>query len=126
MTRRESDSPVIPSRKLREHAAVVVQSTSPYVARKSFWCVDATLRACGLDTEPYHTFVPSFGEWGFILASIKPLSAPADLPQGLRFIDDETLAQLPRFPPDMARLTTETNHLSNQALVRYFEEEWAP
>ena len=70
--------------------------------------------------------MPSFGEWGFILASIKPLSAPADLPQGLRFIDDETLAQLPRFPPDMARLTTETNHLSNQALVRYFEEEWAP
>ncbi|MFO1441516.1 MAG: polyamine aminopropyltransferase [Verrucomicrobiaceae bacterium] len=113
-------------RSMSEHAAVVVQSTSPYVARKSFWCVDATLRACGLDTEPYHTFVPSFGEWGFILASIKPLSAPADLPQGLRFIDDETLAQLPRFPPDMARLTTETNHLSNQALVRYFEEEWAP
>ncbi|MFO0442341.1 MAG: polyamine aminopropyltransferase, partial [bacterium] len=113
-------------RSLSAEAAIVVQSTSPYVARKSFWCVDATLRATGLHTEPYHTFVPSFGEWGFILASKKPLSAPADLPEGLRFINEETLAQLPRFPPDMARLTTETNHLSNQALVRYFEEEWAP
>jgi spermidine synthase len=112
-------------RSMSPEAALVVQSTSPFVARKSFWCVDATLQASGLHTEPYHTFVPSFGEWGFILASHKPLSAPASLPEGLRFINEETLAQLPRFPPDMARLTTETNHLSNQALVRYFEEEWA-
>lgn len=113
-------------RSLAADAALVVQSTSPYIARKSFWCVDATLIAAGLHTEPYHTFVPSFGEWGFILASTKPLSAPAALPGGLRFLNEETLAQLPRFPPDMARLATETNHLGNQALVRYFEEEWAP
>lgn len=106
-------------------AAVVVQSTSPYVARKSFWCVDATLRACGFATEPYHALVPSFGEWGFVLASPQPLSGPAMLPEGLRFVNEETLAQLPRFPPDMARVETDTNHLSNQALVRYFEEEWA-
>lgn len=112
-------------RSMSEDAALVVQSTSPYVARKSFWCVDATLRSCGFMTEPYHAMVPSFGEWGFILASVKPLNSPAVLPEGLRFINEETLAQLPRFPPDMSRVETETNHLSNQALVRYFEEEWA-
>jgi spermidine synthase len=29
------------------------------------------------------------------------------------------------FPPDMARVDTEPNQLNNQALVRYFEEDWA-
>jgi spermidine synthase len=106
-------------------AALVVQSTSPFVARQSFWCVDATLRACGLHTEPYHALVPSFGEWGFILASRQPLSSPASLPEGLRFINDEVLAQLPRFPPDMARIETDINRLNNQALVHYFEDDWA-
>lgn len=109
---------------LKPDAALVVQTTSPYVARQSFWCVDATLRACGLQTEPYHALVPSFGEWGFILASRKPLSGPAVLPEGLQFVNEEVLAQLPRFPPDMARVETDINRLNNQALVHYFEEEW--
>lgn len=110
---------------MADGAALVVQSTSPYVARKSFWCVDATLRACGLATEPYHALVPSFGEWGFILASAAPLGGSAVLPEGLRFVDQEMLVQFPVFPPDMSRVQTAANHLSNQALVRYFEDEWA-
>ena len=110
---------------LKPDGAMVVQTTSPYVARQSFWCVDATLRACGLQTEPYHALVPSFGEWGFILASQTPLSGPAVLPEGLKFVTEEVLAQLPQFPPDMTRVETEVNRLNNQALVRYFEEEWA-
>jgi spermidine synthase len=29
-----------------------------------------------------------------------------------------------QFPPDMARVSTEINRLSNQVLVQTFEEEW--
>ena len=47
----------------------VIQSTSPLMARQSFWCIEATVKSVGLATEPYHAYVPSFGEWGFILAS---------------------------------------------------------
>src|SRR5262249_9672555 len=32
---------------LRPHGAMVVQCTSPWVARKSFWCVNETLLASG-------------------------------------------------------------------------------
>lgn len=105
--------------------ALVVQSTSPYVARKSFWCVDATLRAGGFLTRPYHAYVPSFGEWGFVLAAPEPLPEAVWLPAGLRFLTGSNLAGLFEFPPDMARVDTEVNRLNNQALVRYFEEEWA-
>ena len=63
---------------LAQDGAIVIQSTSPFVARKSFWCIDETLRACGFVTEPYHTNVPSFGEWGYILASPPRLRAKRD------------------------------------------------
>jgi spermidine synthase len=102
----------------------VVQTTSPLIARQSFWTVVATLEAVGLTTTPYHAHVPSFGEWGFVLASRRPWRMPAVLPSGLRFLTLPGLSALLDFPPDMARLPEEPNRLSDQRLVRLFEEEW--
>ncbi len=103
---------------------MVVQTTSPLVARKSFWTVAITLEAVGLSTTPYHAHVPSFGEWGFILAGRRPWAMPRALPAGLRFLTLEGLPALLQFPPDMARVPAEPNRLSNQVLVSTFEEEW--
>ena len=50
----------------------VVQTTSPLVARQSFWTVVQTIESVGLRTTPYHAHVPSFGEWGFVIASRRP------------------------------------------------------
>lgn len=102
----------------------VVQTTSPLIARKSYWTVAATLEAAGLTTTPYHAHVPSFGEWGFILASRRPFRLPTALPSGLRFLTVEGLPGLLQFPPDMARVPAEPNRLSNQVLVQTFEQEW--
>jgi spermidine synthase len=102
----------------------VVQTTSPLIARKSFWTVVATLEAVGLQTTPYHAHVPSFGEWGFVLASHRPWHAPANLPAGLRFLSLDGLPVLMNFPADMARVPAQANRLSNQVLVNTFEAEW--
>ena len=102
----------------------VVQTTSPLIARKSFWTVATTLEAAGLQVTPYHAHVPSFGEWGFILASRRPYRMPTQLPDGLRFISLGGLPALFDFPIDMARVPTEVNRLSNQVLVQTFEDEW--
>jgi spermidine synthase len=110
---------------LRPHGGMVVQCTSPWVARKSFWCVDETLRTSGFVTEPYHLYVPSFGEWGFILASHEPLPQTLHLPDDLKFISDASTRDMFHFPPDMGPLPVEPNRLNNQVLVRYFEEEWS-
>ncbi|WP_256001827.1 polyamine aminopropyltransferase [Pedobacter deserti] len=107
------------------NAAVVVQSTSPYVAPKSFWCIDETLRSVGFFTVPYHNYVPSFGEWGYILATMQPAyRLPSAFPPNLRFVSTSTLAQMMHFPDDMKKVQTDVNKLNNQALVKYFEEEW--
>ncbi|MCG2594682.1 polyamine aminopropyltransferase [Ramlibacter sp. XY19] len=102
----------------------VIQTTSPLVARQSFWTVVTTLESVGLQTAPYHANVPSFGEWGFVLASRRPWHAPAALPQGLRFLSVNGVPPLFDFPRDMARVPAEVNRLSNQVLVTTYEREW--
>src|SRR5688572_21781610 len=54
----------------------VVQATSPMFARQSFWCIAHTLASAGFDTRPYHAYVPSFGEWGFVLAATGGFTLP--------------------------------------------------
>jgi spermidine synthase len=111
---------------LSETGIMVVQSTSPYVAPKSFWTVDKTLRSVGLHTFPYHNYVPSFGEWGYIMATQgQPYVKPKRFLTGMKFVSPESLNQMLYFPPDMAKVETEVNKLNNQALVKYFENEWA-
>ncbi len=105
--------------------AVVVQATSPLFARKSFWIVDRTLRAAGFFTRPYHANVPSFGEWGFILASRAPFEVPKSVPAGLRYLSNDSMASLFAFGPDMQEgEDKDINRLNNQTLVRTYEREW--
>jgi spermidine synthase len=111
-------------KRLSARGLIVVQSTSPYYARQSFWCVVTTLEDVGLRTAPYHALVPSFGEWGFIIAGREDFSPVAVDPGKTRFLTPATLADLFRFPADMARVPAEVNRLNNQVLVRYFEAEW--
>ena len=102
----------------------VVQTTSPLVARQSFWTVVQTIEAAGLRTAPYHAHVPSFGEWGFVIASRRPWRLPIELPPGLRYLTPATLPLLFDFPADMARVPAQVNRLSNQVLVHSYETEW--
>lgn len=107
-----------------ERGVLAVQTTSPLMARRSFWCIQRTLQAAGFHARPYHALVPSFGEWGFALASVKPFDPPRSVLPGLRSLDDAALAALFVLGPDMAPVEAEVNRLNNQALVRYYEEEW--
>jgi spermidine synthase len=110
--------------RLDPEGVVAVQSTSPLMARRSFWCINRTLEAAGFQVRPYHALVPSFGEWGFALAALRPFDLPKVPPPGLRYLDAPTLASLFVLGPDMAPVDAEVNRLNNQALVRYYEEEW--
>ncbi|MEZ0224404.1 MAG: polyamine aminopropyltransferase [Alphaproteobacteria bacterium] len=104
---------------------IVVQSTSPLVARKSFWCVNNTLEQVGFKTAAYHALVPAFGDWGYVIASLKTYTVPESFPAGLKFVDAETVKQMFLFPPDMSKVATKIQRLDDQALVRYFDQEWS-
>ena len=109
---------------LTGNGIAAVQSTSPLFARQSYWCIVETLKQAGLRTYPYHVYVPSFGEWGFVIASLTPYSPPDHLPSGLRFLSARTLPHIFDFPSDMLPVAVEPNRLNDQILVRYYEREW--
>ncbi|MEO8248455.1 MAG: polyamine aminopropyltransferase [Burkholderiales bacterium] len=111
-------------RHLSASGYAVIQTTSPLVARQSFWTVVQTIESVGLTATPYHAHVPSFGEWGFVIASRRPWRRPDALPEGLRFLTLDSLPLLFDFPADMARVPAEVNRLSNQILVTTYEREW--
>jgi len=116
-------------RVIGDDTAVVVQSTSPMYARKSFWCIARTMRGAGLSTHSYHVHVPSFGEWGYVLAMRHPFDPPTTLRsegvEGLRFLNDATLASLFIFSEDMSEVPVRENTLNDQQLVAYYEHEWS-
>jgi spermidine synthase len=93
-------------------------------ARRSFWCIVETIRSAGLEPRPYHVYVPSFGEWGFVLATTSAYAWPEAYPVGLKFLTVAATPALFAFPPDMAPVPVEVNRLDNQVLVQYYGAEW--
>ena len=114
---------------LKKHVAanglIVVQSTSPFFAPNAFWTIDATLREVGLRTWPYHVYVPSFGEWGFIMASPQmDFVPPTSYRLPMRYLNADTTREMFNFPPDMPRREMPPNRLNTQSLVHEFEQDW--
>lgn len=109
---------------LAPDGALAIQSTSPLASRRAFWCVARTVESCGLFVRPYHALVPSFGEWGFLLAQRERFEVPSQAAPDARFLDAATVASLFVLGPDLAPLDVEPNRLNNQILVRYYEEDW--
>jgi spermidine synthase len=106
---------------------VVVQATSPGYARKTFWTIVTTIESAGFSTQPYHAYVPSFGDWGFVLAGGPRLRRPERLAiatDSLRFLDDRVLATLFEMPRDRARVEAPVSRLNDQKLVPIYTEEW--
>lgn len=112
---------------------VVTQATSPIYAREAFWCIKNTMAATPsrfqlgetVQVLPYHSYVPTFGEWGFVIASAHTLDWDSITPSvTTRYLDKTTLASMTRFPPDMSEVDTELNELHTHKLVKYYEAGW--
>ncbi|MBM9579368.1 polyamine aminopropyltransferase [Leptospira sp. 201903070] len=111
-------------RRMNETSVLEIQSTSPLFARSSYWCIEKTISSLGFQTLPLHVYVPSFGEWGFVLAGQRPIRFQEKFPEDLRYLNSEELKSIQIFPLDMSKIPVEINRLDNQALVRYYDREW--
>lgn len=115
--------------RLTDSAVCGIQCTSPVAARSAYWCILRTMESAGLHVQPYCISVPSFGLWGYALASPQPVTIPTRIPQlvagQLRCLNDASLSGLFELSADLGPVDVEINRLDNQALVRYYEAEWA-
>lgn len=144
----DPDSPALAKLYSREHyatlrsllapdARLVVQSGSPFFAPDAFWCVRRTLADAGFATTPYHADVPSFGDWGWVLATADgpggtdgtgaTVAPPLDIAAGApatRFASPGVLDAAAVFPPDMADRPGDVSTLLDPAILRYSEHAW--
>ncbi len=111
--------------RLSPDGAFVTQAASPYFVREAFWTIANTISDAGFQTLPLHTYVPSFGEWGFVIGTPNR-PAQVRVPDGLtlRYLTPEVLQAGLSFDPDIAPVTTEINTLDNPVLPRYYEQGW--
>jgi spermidine synthase len=110
---------------LSRSGAMVTQASSPMFTRKAFWSVFQTMKSTGLNAKAYHTYVPSFGEWGFVMASKFPIDFKKYAPNTeLKYLDKEVLRRMEIFEKDIAKLDVEPNKLSTHKLIEYYDDGW--
>jgi spermidine synthase len=112
------------SNHLTDNGAMSVQSTSPYYAKEAFWCINKTLEAENFKVYPYHAEVPSFGDWGFQLASKKSIAINtlSINIKDAKFINNEILSKLFSFSADekLDKDKLTANTISNPQLLDYY------
>lgn len=109
---------------LTQDGVMVCQSTSPYYARKSFWCINKTIKTQFTAVIPYHLQVPTFGEWGFNLA-FNGENKLNDIVVETKYLTKENIKSLFVFGKDeMVDLDTiEENNMFKPSLIEYYNEE---
>jgi spermidine synthase len=111
--------------RLTSAGTVVVQATSPFLSPRTFWSIEQTLRAVGFHTLALRVFVPSFGDWGFVIARLEPNFPWPSLPQSVQLncLDSKALTRLQAFPEDTISNQAAVNHLYDQSLVHAYISE---
>ncbi len=111
---------------LSDRGRVVVQAGSPFFAPDAYWGVGRTMKDAGLAATPYNVDVPSFGNWGFYLATADgapELNVPDDAPP-LRFLDEPLLAAAQVFPKDRRGDGSEESTLMHPRVIQYHQGAW--
>ncbi|GGC93730.1 polyamine aminopropyltransferase 1 [Thalassobacillus devorans] len=119
---------------LRPGGAAMVQATSPLFATEVYWTIDETIRSAGLETENFHVDIPSFGNWGFVMASRDPINLSGlDFTVETEFLTEELLSAFTVFGKDEDReifnrkgekVSLKPNTLIDPHLIEKYEQAW--
>lgn len=119
--------------RLTAQGVITTQAGSPLFARDAFWSIARTfedtrnpmLPGEGLFVTPYHTYVPSFGDWGFVMASLVPLRPrELSLPDDLSYLTQEEWIAAQTFSRDTDRTDAEPNSIQDHVLSGYYQAGW--
>lgn len=124
-------------KRLAADGVIITQSTSPFFARKVFWCIHESLKTVFPTVLPITINVPSFGQWGFniainykttsqenLIAKIQNQIKTMGKKTPFRLLTPALIPAFFIFDKDSEALTVEPNTLDNQKAVSYYEESW--
>lgn len=111
---------------LSENGLFVTQATSPYFARDAFWSIVKTVEASQFKyVYPYHAQIPSFGDWGFVIATShkKNVNQP-EIFIKTKFLDKNNFSKLFIFDKDIRSNNISVNELDQPTLLNYYLKGW--
>lgn len=113
--------------------ALVIQSTSPYHSKEAFQSIGVTTAEAGFQVDQYHANIPSFGEWGWTIATengqspierLNNSDGTSDINSDV--IDKDFIVGAFSFPKsfylDIDNI--KPNQLSNPVLYKYHSDGW--
>ncbi|MFD2926220.1 polyamine aminopropyltransferase [Halobacillus naozhouensis] len=119
---------------LKPGGAAMIQATSPVFATEVYWTISETVAATGLHIENFHVGIPSFGDWGFVMASREPIDvSQLEITKETEFLTSELLKSLTVFGNDEDReivnrdgetVSFEPNTLIDPNLIQKYEHAW--
>ncbi|UFT98025.1 polyamine aminopropyltransferase [Radiobacillus kanasensis] len=114
--------------------AFMVQATSPVFATDVYWTISNTIASTGVHTENFHTDVPSFGNWGFVLGSRNPIEVEnltiqvdtryltTKMLEGLTYFGKDEDAEI--IQADGEKVEIPVNSLIDPILIQLYENAW--
>jgi len=113
---------------LSKQGFFITQATSPYFAKDTFWSIVETIKSVSFEggVYPFHTEVPTFGNWGFVIGSRLPLSIEkASVGVETKFLDEKILPTLFVFEKDIQPQQPVTvNRLDQPNLLGTYTSSW--
>ncbi len=111
--------------RLKPDGLFITQATSPELTSKAFWCIDQTIKEAGFSyTYPFNVNVPSFGNWGFVMAAHRPVSIEFDESIPTLFLEKDLIDHMFYFPKDRRVPEVISNNLDQPILLEYYLEHW--
>ena len=111
--------------RLENEGVFVTQATSPELTDQAFWCINQTIQEAGFThTYPFNINVPTFGNWGFIMATLKPIDIRFDESIPTKYLEKDLLDHLFYFPKDKRVSEVLSNNLDQPILLEYYLEHW--
>jgi spermidine synthase len=117
---------MLAKRSLNNGGIFVTQSGEINYSNLTYNCIKNTVAAVFGHVKGYHALVPSFGNWGFTLASDFDWQKrkPRTIPDKLKSLDEFTLRTSFVFPKDIALVETKISTIDNPVVLNYFLEEF--
>ena len=112
---------------LTPNGVFATQASSPFHTRRAFWCIYETLEFSEFPwVYPFHTYVPSFGEWGFVMATKQAVNPKIFEPEvDSKYLEQALVERMFYFERDITNPgDLEINKLDKPLLLNYFLEDW--
>ena len=110
------------ARRLSVGGVMITQASSPWIERNAFWCIASTLDSVFESMQAVYSNIPSFGPWGYVMASNTPFNKQRKFPASTRYVTDDNWQFTLQHPNDLPPKVLPINKLQTLPLMQYYAE----